>query len=164
MTKQQAVQEKPKQKSRLKITNAQNDARYVALGRTLVLKKSPDSERELKRANKKKNGHPYVYPESLFMSLAAIRSHCKLSYRVLMGVAIASVGEEDAPGYKQMERRMKRLKVSIKGDVVTVRGKRSVLNMAIDGTGLSPNARSEYIRYTYVKPPCVAGASLSLHF
>ena len=136
-------------KSRLKITNAQNDARYVALGRTLVLADDPDRDGELARANKKKNGHPYVYPESLFLSLATIRSFCGMSFRVLEGFAAASVGEGHAPGYRQIHRRINDIEVSVGDNVVTARGGSGVLNLAIDGTGLSPNARSEYIRYRH---------------
>ena len=149
MTSQEAIQDKPKQKSRLHITSAQNDARYVALGRTLFLTQSPDAQKELKKANKKKNGHPYVYPESTILSLATIRCFCGLSFRVIQGLAIAALGEDDAPGYRQIHRRMKSIKVSIKDNIITARGKKSTLNMSIDGSGMSPNARSEYIRYRH---------------
>ena len=89
-----------KQSSRLQITNRQNDARYVAMGQQLVLTKSPDYDDELKAANnKKKNGHPFMYLESTFMTLAAIRSYCRLSYRVLEGIVEASLGDELAPHF-----------------------------------------------------------------
>ena len=149
LTKKDGGADAPQQKSRLKITHAQNDARYIALGRTLVLAKSPDWEDELARANKKKNGSPFVYAESMFFSLAAIRSFCKLSFRVLEGVAVASIGRDAAPGYRQIHRRINKINVSIKDNIISARGKKGILNMAIDGTGLSPNARSEYIRYRH---------------
>ena len=139
----------PKQESRLKITHAQNDARYVALGRMLVLSRGPDYGGELARANRKKNGAPFRYAESLFLSLAAIRSFCGLSFRVLEGVAAESIGRDDAPGYRQIHRRINGVKVSVRGSVVTARGRSGALNMAIDGTGLCPSARSEYIRYRH---------------
>jgi len=142
-----APRDKPK--SRLKITHAQNDARYVALGRMLVLSKSPDYEDELARANKNKNGAPFRYAESLFMSLAAMRSFCGLSFRVLEGAAEASIGEDDAPGYRQIQRRINGIRTSIRDGIVTARGRNGTMNLAIDGTGLSPSARSEYIRYRH---------------
>ena len=43
--------------SRLRVTHAQNDARYVAQGKQLFLK-DPDADEELKRVNHKKNGRP----------------------------------------------------------------------------------------------------------
>ena len=139
----------PGRKSRLKITHAQNDARYVALGRTLVLSKSPDYSDELARANRKKNGAPFRYAESLFLSLAVIRSFCGLSFRVLEGVAAESIGRDGAPGYRQIHRRINGIKVSIRDGIITARGRNGTLNLAIDGTGLSPSARSEYIRYRH---------------
>ncbi len=65
------------------MTNAQNDARYLAVGRMIYPKKNPDHDDELKRANKKKNGHPYRYAESTILALATMRAFCGLSYRIL---------------------------------------------------------------------------------
>ena len=47
-----------KQKLRLKIARAQNDAKYAEMGRLLRLKVDPDSEAELAGMNLKKNGRP----------------------------------------------------------------------------------------------------------
>ena len=149
LTRQEAIQDEPKQKSRLHITSAQNDARYVALGKTLFLTQSPDAQKELKNANKKKNGHPFMYPESTILSLATIRCFCGLSFRVIQGLVEAALGYDAAPGYRQIHRRMKSVRVSIKDNIITARGRKGTLNMSIDGTGMSPNARSEYIRYRH---------------
>ncbi len=149
MTGNRPVRNGPGQKSRLKITNAQNDARYVALGRTLFLAKSQDHDEELKKANRKKNGHPFLYPELLILSLATIRIFCGLSFRVLEGLSIGALGEDSAPSFSQIRKRMKSIKLSVKDGMIRAQGKKSVLNLSIDGTGLSPNARSEYIRYKH---------------
>ena len=149
MTSQAQVQDKPKQKSRLHITNRQNDARYKATGFMLALKKSPDYDDELKTVNHKKNGSPYKYPESLFMSLAIIRNCTRMSFRVLAGFAEASIGSACAPSYSQIHKRINSIKVTIKDNIITAVGKKGVLRMAIDGTGLSPSARSEYIRHKH---------------
>ena len=136
---------KTKQKSRLHISNKQNDARYVELGKHLVLSESPNKEDELKKANKNKNGHPFVYAESLFQSLAIIRSYCGLSYRILEGVAIQTIGKENAPSYSQIQKRVTKIKILKTATTITAYGKRSIMTVSIDGTGLSPSARSEYI-------------------
>ena len=149
MTGNRPIRNGPGQRSRLKITNAQNDARYVALGRALFLAKSPDHGEELKKANRKKNGHPFLYPESLILSLATIRSFCGLSFRVLEGLSIGALGEDSAPSFSQICKRMRNIKLSVKNGMIRAQGKKSILNLAIDGTGLSPTARSEYIRYKH---------------
>ena len=74
------------------MTNAQNDARYLAVGRMIYPKKNPDHDDELKRANKKKNGHPYRYAESTILALATMRAFCGLSYRILEGFATEALG------------------------------------------------------------------------
>ena len=61
-----------KQRSRLKITHAQNDARYVGMGKLLHLTKDPSSDRELGDMNK--NGRPYSYHDTVIMSIAGIRA------------------------------------------------------------------------------------------
>ena len=40
-------------------------------------------------------------------------------------------------------RRMNALDVSVSDGIVSVRGRNGVLNLAIDGTGISPTARGE---------------------
>ena len=150
LTEQDAT--KDKQKSRLKITHAQNDARYVELGRSLAFAKCavpPDYEKELANANKNKIGGQFLYPESLIMSLATMRVFTKLSYRVLSGFGLGMLGDGNSPGYRQLQRRIQGIKVSIKDNIVTAHGKNGVLRMAIDGTGASPNNRSEYIKFKH---------------
>ena len=61
-----------KQRSRLKITHAQNDARYVEMGKLLHLTKDPSSDGELEGMNMNKNGRPYSYPDTVIMSIAGI--------------------------------------------------------------------------------------------
>ena len=89
-----------KQKSRLKITHAQNDARYVEMGKLLHLTKDPSSDRELEGMNVNKNGRPYSYPDTVIMSIAGIRAiHGPLPYRMCQGMAESALGEEDAPDH-----------------------------------------------------------------
>ena len=141
-------QDKPKQKSRLHITNKQNDARYKATGRMMALTKSPDHDDELKNVNYKKNETPFQYPESLIMSLAILKSFSGMSYRVLEGFAEETLGSKYAPSFSQIRKRIKGIKVTLK-DNIEAAGKKGVFRMAIDGTGLSSSAQSEYIRHKH---------------
>lgn len=142
-------QNKPKQKSRLKITNAQNDARYVAAGRMLAIKRSPDADKELKTMNKKKNGAPFQYPDSLIRTLATVKHFTRLSFRRLEGLVAAYIGYKNTPSYAQIQKRVSRISVCISDNIITAGKKGDVLNLSIDGTGFSPNTRSEYIRYKH---------------
>lgn len=138
-----------KRKSRLGVSHAQNDARYVATGRALALVASPDAGAELRWMNRGKNGRPYKYPESLIMTLAGFRSYCGLSFRVCEGFAVGQLGGEGVPHFTQIWRRMNALDVSFGARAVSVRGRNGVLNLSIDGTGMSPSGRSEYIRFRH---------------
>ena len=80
-----------KQKSRLKITHAQNDARYVEMGKLLHLTKDPSSDGELEGMNM--NGLPYSYPDTVIMSIAGMRAiHGPLPYRMCQGMAESALG------------------------------------------------------------------------
>ena len=140
---------KGKREPRLKMSHARNDARYVETGRAPAPAMGPDAGEEPGRMNGKKNGRPYRYPESLIMALAAFKNYCRLSYRVCQGLAEGRPGTEGVPCFTQIWRRMNAPGVSVSDGIVSVRGRNGVLNLAIDGTGISPTARSEYIRFRH---------------
>ena len=131
------------------MSHAQNDARYVATGRMLALAANPDADEELRQMNRGKRGRPYKYTDSLIMSLAIFRSFCGLSYRVCEGFAGATLGAESAPDFVTIWERMSKVEVSIRDNAASARGRGGTLNMSIDGTGISPGARSEYIRFRH---------------
>ncbi len=138
-----------KQKSRLHITHAQNDARYVDRGMTLYLCADPDWINEVARMNHKKNGRPFEYAEGLFELLAGIKAACGISYRACEGLAIKALERGNAPDYTTIYRRINALKVEDDGSMVMVHGRKGALCLIPDGTGLSPTKRSEWIRKTH---------------
>ena len=89
---------KEKQKSRLHMTCAQNDARYVDRGTVLVLHPDKNSAAELAGMNRKKNGCPFAYSEKLIISIAIIRAVCGISYRMYGGLVREVYCGENAPG------------------------------------------------------------------
>ena len=135
--------------SRLRITHAQNDARYVEQGKHLFLKKDPDADEELKRMNYKKNGRPFKYPESTIVMIATMRYMCGLPYRVCEGLAVASLGMEDAPDHSSIHKRLKKAGVSIKDGITTAVGGDTVLRVIPDGTGMAPSTRGDWIRHKH---------------
>ena len=141
-----------KQKSRLKITHAQNDARYVEMGKLLHLTKDPSSDGELEGMNVNKNGRPYSYPDTVIMSIAGIRAiHGPLPYRMCQGMAESALGEEDAPDHVTLWRRIKAMEIRQEGSITTVRNGNDVLCLIPDATGLAPATRSDWIHHKHRK-------------
>ena len=135
--------------SRLHITHAQNDARYIEQGKHLFLKKDPGAGGELERMNRKKNGRPFKYAESVILMIATMRYMCGLSYRVCEGVAVASLGRDDSPDHTCLYKRLKKVKVSIKDGIATAAGGNTVLRVIPDGTGVAPSTRGDWIRHKH---------------
>ena len=100
-----------KQKSRLHMTYAQNDARYIEQGKTLFLSPDPDSARDLAKMNKGKNGRPFIYDEETMMGIAGIVYQLGLACRGCEGLAIMALGEENAPDHTTIWRRINKMNV-----------------------------------------------------
>ena len=49
--------------------------------------------------NRRKNGHPFAYSETLIISIAIIRAVCGLSYRMCEGLAQEALGKDCAPDF-----------------------------------------------------------------
>ena len=138
-----------KKKSRLHITHAQNDARYIERGMLLFLAPDPDSAKDLARMNKKKNGRPFDYSELTIMTIAGVRYNLKLAYRSCEGLAISALGEKDAPDHTTLCRRINKMNVTSAEGCVEVRSKGSLIRLIPDGTGLTPSTRSDWIRHKH---------------
>ena len=133
-----------------KITHAQNDARYVARGRELVLGKeltfdNPAMKKELRKMNRKKNGRPFTYPDTLFLGLATMRVMCSMGYRELQGMAEEILGKQNVLHYTEIYRRILALDTKLDDIQVTKIG-RNKIRVLVDGSGLEPYARGEFIR------------------
>ena len=79
------------QKSRLRMSHAQNDARYVERGKMIHLALPDNMDEELKWMNAGKNGHPFVYSECLVMAIIGIRLQLSIALRCAEGMAIAAL-------------------------------------------------------------------------
>ena len=132
------------------MTNAQNDARYVDRGTVLVLHPDKNAGAELAKMNRKKNGHPFTYSETLIASIAIIRTVCGLSYRVCEGLAQEALGRENAPDFTTLQRRINKIDTTlVNGHSGIARGKTSTVRIVPDGTGMTPGNRGEWIRKTH---------------
>ena len=138
---------KEKQKSRLRMTNAQNDARYVDRGTVLVLHPDKNAAAELAKMNRRKNDHPFAYSETLIISIAIIRDVCGLSYRACEGLAQDgsgdfALGRENAPDFTTLQKRISKVDTTlVNGHSGIARSKTSTVRIIPDGTGMTPGNR-----------------------
>ena len=125
-----------KQKSRLHMTHAQNDARYIAQGMTLFLSPNPDSAKDLARMNEGKNGRPFIYDEETMMVIAGIVYQLGLACRGCEGLAIMALGEENAPDHTTIWRRINKMDVSfhIFTGIFLTQARRSGMGLVIECT------------------------------
>ena len=85
--------------------------------------------------NRKKNGHPFAYSETLIASIAIIRTVCGLSYRVCEGLAQEALGV-----LNKIDTTL------VNGHSGIARGKTSTVRIVPDVT---PGNRGEWIRKTH---------------
>ncbi len=143
-----------------------NNAKYVERGAGLVVKYNPGWEKDLKNANRHKEGAPFLYAEGMIMAMAALRTAFMIPYRQLSGMIREILKGTDSPCYTTIFRRMQKLDVDIAENIITVRDKTRNLVMIADATGLKQHNRGEWIRKKwkvrrgFVKmpdPPAAAG-------
>lgn len=124
--------------------------KYVDVGRLLVVPRRTDrQEDELRKANRCKNGRPYLYPDSLFAALAVIKSLTGKAYRNLEGMCSETPDGAGAPDHETIRRRILGMDVSIDGpgaSVSDVSRPGRAWRFAIDSTGMTPYSRGECMR------------------
>lgn len=138
-----------KNSSRLHITHAQNDARYVEMGRRLVLHGNPNADAELRAMNRGKNGRPFAYDNTTIMAVAIIRFACGLSYRACQGLAAGVLGEGNAPDHVTLYRRINSIRVDVSDGIMRARDRTGTIRLVPDGTGLAPATRGEWIHHKH---------------
>ncbi len=122
-----------------------DNAKYVERGAGLVVKYNPDWEKDLKAANRHKEGAPFLYAEGMIMAAAALRTAFMLKYRQLSGMLGEMLKGADSPCYTTIFRRIQKLDVDIAENIITVRDKSRNLVMIADATGLKQHNRGEWI-------------------
>ena len=123
-----------------------DNAKYVKRGAGLVVEYDPGWEKDLKDANRHKEGAPFLYAEGMMMAAAALRTALAMKYRQLSGMLGEMLKGADSPCYTTAFRRMQKLDVDIAGNMITVRDRPGNLVMIADATGLKQHNRGEWIR------------------
>lgn len=130
-------------------TSRQVDETYKARGRTLLMRADPAWDDEVESMNDGKNGRPFTYAESMFAVIAVFRYLTGAAYRQCEGAAESMMGRHNAPDHTTICRRLNRLAIVPDGRTLTVADGERTIRMAIDGTGLAPATRGEWIRHKW---------------
>ena len=124
--------------------------KYVDVGRLLVVPgRTAGQEDELRKANRRKNGRPYMYPDSLFAALAVIKALTGKAYRSLEGMCAETPDGAGAPDHETIRRRILGMDVSVDGPGASasdVSRPGRAWRFAIDSTGMTPYSRGECMR------------------
>ena len=104
-----------------------DNKKYVKRGRALIIRDDPQRYEEMAGANRNKMGAPFQYAESLFTTLAVVKSMTELPYRHLQVMLIETLDDRNSPCYTTMYRRFQALDVKRNSGVLAVMGGGSVL-------------------------------------
>ncbi|MDI1496074.1 MAG: Transposase [Cenarchaeum symbiont of Oopsacas minuta] len=111
-------------------------------GTHLTIQKSKSWKTQV---NKGKNGRRFEYSDKLFESLAIIKTYTSISYRACQGIAQNVLGS-NAPDHTTICRRINALKINTPERVQQPSDQLKDIYLAIDGSGIKPNERGEWIR------------------
>ncbi|MEM5807481.1 MAG: IS5 family transposase [Candidatus Aenigmatarchaeota archaeon] len=105
--------------------------------------------RELEKMNIKKEGHPYIYPDSFFRWTSLLKTIFHCPYRQLEGF-VKSLSKyipiPNVPNYKTIERRIKKLGLNVVKCFAN-HDKNTII--AIDSSGIKVSNRSDWIRHKW---------------
>ena len=126
-----------------KRSSSEQDARSVALGRSLVIRLDPDWEAQLEEMNRSKRGRPFAYPDLLMGSISYLRYMIGKGVRIMEGVTDKMLGNGvKGPDHVTIWRRTYAQAVSIKGDRITIQTTDDKMHVLVaDSTGITTPAR-----------------------
>ena len=108
-------------------------------------------ESELEEMNRGKRGRPFAYADGLIKTIGTFRLIIDTPYRQCQGAAKDMLGKENTPHFTTLCRRLNRMEIVPGRDPATasvVDGSREI-RLAIDGSGLIPSTRGEWIRHVW---------------
>ena len=101
--------------------------------------------------NRGKRGRPFAYADGLIETIGTFRLIIDTPYRQCEGAAVNMLGRENTPHFTTLCRRLNRMAIVPGKDPATasvVDGSREI-RLAIDGSGLIPSTRGEWIRHVW---------------
>ena len=121
------------------------DYRYIARGKFLNFKKSRVWRIQIRAKNKNKNGRRFKYADSMFETLALIKSCTCISYRACEGIA-RGILRDDVPDHTTICRRINALDVTLNYDEHAYRTYNDCTMLTVDSGCLQLNDRGGLIR------------------
>ena len=126
------------------------DAKYVGRARSMFnmirdLVDVYDDKAELAAMNLGKRGRPFRYTHSLIAAISSIRDSLNLDFRGCEGMTPEGRG----PDYSTIFRRINAQDASVRDSLSDVACEDVAIHLVPDGTGLTPAARSEYVRVVH---------------
>ena len=123
---------------RPKLTSAQTDAKYIAMGEKMMGAVTDDEEAEaLEAANAGKFGRPYKYSDPKIRHLAFIRDATDVGLRRIQGVSNITYGRDATPDHTTLCRRINRLGGDARHGAAVVCDYGRTLILTADSTGES---------------------------
>lgn len=126
-----------KNKVRPKLTSAQIDAKYIAMGEEMIGGITGKAEaKALAEDNTGKFGRPFEHSNSKIQHLGSLRVHTGAGLRRIEGMARHIYGKKKAPDHTTLCKRINALKTDILPGVALLCDKGRTLIVTIDSTGL----------------------------
>ena len=124
-------------KVRPKLTSAQVDAKYIAMGEEMIGGHTDKAEAEaLAVDNAGKFGRPFEHSDAKITHLASLRVHMGAGLRRVEGMARRIYGEKKAPDHTTLCRRINSLKLGILPGAVVLYDYGRSLAITIDSSGV----------------------------
>lgn len=115
------------------------------------MRDDPAWESELDEMNRGKRGRPFAYADGLINVIGIFRLMTNTPYRQCEGAAVEMLGRESVPHFTTFCRRLNRMKV-VPGEnpaAPTVADGSREIRLAIDGSGIVPSTRGDWIRHVW---------------
>jgi hypothetical protein len=126
-----------------------DDRRYISRGKFYVLHLDSEIMVEgVKQLNDNKVGAPFVYSNMCFMAVALFRNTVGVAYRQLQGIIEDCIGEDDAPNFSAIYKRINKIKLEEnngKSWFADGKTKTEIVFLAGDSTGLKPTSRGDWM-------------------
>lgn len=136
-----------KNKVRPKMTSAQIDAKYIAMGEEMIGGHTDKAEAEaLAGDNAGKFGRPFEHSDAKILHLGSLRVHMGAGLRRVEGMARRIYGEKKAPDHTTLCRRINSLKLDILPGAVVLYDYGRSLAITIDSTGVGMTQTNDWRR------------------
>ena len=140
----------PTRYSKSKYTSAQIDAKYEALGRSIVLRLDPEWDAQVTEMNRSKRGRPFKYSGLMMGGIAHLRHALGKSLSITEGLARAMLWNSETPDHATIWRRTCAKSVTIQDNKIKIdtRDDKTYVLLA-DSTGVTTTGKGRCIEFKW---------------